>query len=215
MSTQVLVMAKTPVAGRVKTRLCPPCTPEQAAGIAAAALADTLAAVTATPGVRRRLVVEGDHPAPPGWNRTVQRGTTLGERLAHAYADTRTAGVASLLIGMDTPQVSPGLLVAAVEPLDRDAADAVLGLAEDGGWWALGLRDPAHGQAVRRIPMSTPDTGARTLAALRARGLRVARLPTLRDVDTAADARGVAALCPAGSRFALTVTALMSPVAAP
>ncbi|GID90643.1 DUF2064 domain-containing protein [Amorphoplanes digitatis] len=215
MSTQVLVMAKTPVAGRVKTRLCPPCTPEQAAGIAAAALADTLAAVTATPGVQRRLVVEGDHPAPPGWNRTPQRGTTLGERLANAYADTGTAGVASLLIGMDTPQVSPGLLAAAVRRLDHDDADAVLGLAEDGGWWALGLRDPCHGQAVRDVPMSTPDTGALTLAALRARGLRVAELPTLRDVDTAADAHAVTALCGAGSRFALTVTALMSPIATP
>ncbi|MEU7905744.1 DUF2064 domain-containing protein [Actinoplanes sp. NPDC049118] len=215
MSAQLLVLAKTPVPGRVKTRLCPPCTPEQAAEIAAAALADTLTTVTATPGVRRRLVVEGDHPAPPGWGRTAQRGTTLGQRLAHGYADTRIAGVASLLIGMDTPQVSAGLLAAAVERLDDDAADAVLGLAEDGGWWALGLRDPAHGQAIRDVPMSTPDTGARTLAVLRARGLRVAQLPALRDVDTWADAQAVAALCTADSRFALAVATVLSPVGAP
>jgi rSAM/selenodomain-associated transferase 1 len=215
MSTQVLVLAKTPVPGRVKTRLCPAYTPQQAAEIAAAALGDTLAAVTATPGVRRCLVVEGGHPAPPGWGRTTQRGTTLGERLAHAYADTRITGVASLLIGMDTPQLSAGLLAAAVQRLGQEAADAVLGPAEDGGWWALGFRDPCHGQAVRDVPMSTPDTGALTLAALRDRGLRVAQLPVLRDVDTAADVHAVAALCDAGSRFASTVTALMSPVAAP
>jgi rSAM/selenodomain-associated transferase 1 len=209
MSAQVLVLAKTPVPGRVKTRLCPPCTPRQAAEIAAAALADTLGAVTATPNVRRRLVVEGDHPAPPGWGRTAQRGTTLGERLAHAYADTRIAGAASLLIGMDTPQVDAGLLAAAVERLGEGDVDAVLGPAEDGGWWALGLRDPAHGWALRDVPTSTSDTGARTLAALRARGLRIAELPTLRDVDTCADARAVAAACPADGRFALAVTALM------
>jgi rSAM/selenodomain-associated transferase 1 len=211
MTCQVLVLAKTPVAGRVKTRLCPPCTPGQAAQLAAAALADTLAEVTGAAAVRRCLVVEGDHPAPPGWHRTAQRGSSLGDRLAHAYADTGIAGVGSLLVGMDTPQLSAGLLTAAGRRLEDDATDAVLGLAEDGGWWALGLRDPAHGEVLREIPTSTPSTGALTLAALRARGLTVAELPTLRDVDTVADAHAVAALCPAGSRFALTVTALLSP----
>lgn len=212
MTAQVLVLAKTPVPGRVKTRLCPPYTPEQAARLAAAALADTLAAVTATPGVRRHLVVEGDHPAPPGWRRTAQRGATLGERLAHAYADTRIAGAATLLIGMDTPQAGARVLAAAVRRLGHDGTDAVLGLAEDGGWWALGLRDPAHADALRTVPTSTSDTGELTRAALRARGLRIAELPTMRDVDTAADARAVAALCPAGSRFALTVGELATPV---
>ena len=212
MSVQLLVLAKTPVPGRVKTRLCPPCTPGQAAAVAAAALADTMAAVTATPAARRCLVVDGDHPAPPGWHRTTQRGVTLGERLAHAYADTRMDGVGSLLIGMDTPQLSAGLLAGAAQRLgedeDENDVDAVLGLAEDGGWWALGLRNPSHGQVLRQVPMSTPDTGALTLAALRARGLRVSALPTLRDVDTYADAHAVAALCPAGSRFAYAVSEL-------
>lgn len=214
MTAQLLVLAKTPVPGRVKTRLCPPCTPEQAAAVAAAALADTLAAVTAAPAARRCLVVDGDHPAPPGWHRTTQRGTTLGERLAHAFADTRMAGTGSLLIGMDTPQAGVDLLAGAVRRLGRGDADAVLGYAEDGGWWALGLRDPSHGQALRDVPMSTSDTGALTLAALRARGLRVETLPTLRDVDTYVDARAVAAHCPAGSRFAVAVSELAFPVTA-
>ncbi|AGZ42968.1 TIGR04282 family arsenosugar biosynthesis glycosyltransferase [Actinoplanes friuliensis] len=196
MTVQVLVMAKTPVPGKVKTRLCPPCTPEQAAQVAAAALEDTMNAVDAA---YRCLVVEGDHPTPAGWNRMPQRGGTLGERLAHAYADTRIDGMASLLIGMDTPQVTAGLLDAAADELGR--ADAVLGLAEDGGWWALGLRDPSHGEVLRDVPMSTPDTGRLTLKALQGRGLRVSSLPVLRDVDTYADALEVAALCPAGSRF--------------
>jgi uncharacterized protein len=208
MNVQILVLAKTPVPGRVKTRLCPPCTPEQAARLAAAALADTLDAVAATPAAARILVIDGDFPAPPGWTRVAQRGGPLGERLACAYADTAIAGTASLLIGMDTPQAGPELLGAAVAVLEA-GGDAVLGPAVDGGWWALGLRDPSHARVLRDVPMSTADTGARTRAALIGRGLRVTGLPALTDVDTAPDAYAVASLCPAGSRFAAAVPELV------
>jgi rSAM/selenodomain-associated transferase 1 len=207
MMVQLLVLAKTPVPGRVKTRLCPPYTPEQAARIAAAALDDTVDTVSATPATGRVLVVDGDLPAPPGWNRVAQRGDGLGSRLANAYLDSAVPGLASLLIGMDTPQVSSELLGEAARGLTADGVDAVLGLAADGGWWALGLRDPAHAEVLRTVPMSTADTGSLTLTALRERGLRVAALPVLTDVDTAADAHAVAALCPAGSRFTVLVTA--------
>ncbi|MEU1888576.1 DUF2064 domain-containing protein [Micromonospora sp. WMMD987] len=205
---QVLVLAKKPEPGRVKTRLCPPCTPEQAARVAAAALADTLATVGAATAGGRILVVDGDHPAPPGWIRLAQRGGPLGERLAAAFADTRVAGTATLLIGMDTPQLTVGQLDTAVRLLGAtDGPDAVLGPADDGGWWTLGLRDPAHAEVLRTIPTSVADTGRLTLAALRRRGLRVHLLPRLRDVDTAADAHAVAAGCPATSRFAAAVAA--------
>ncbi|MFF3854387.1 TIGR04282 family arsenosugar biosynthesis glycosyltransferase [Micromonospora sp. NPDC002575] len=211
---QVLVLAKTPEPGRVKTRLCPPCTPEQAARIAAAALADTLDTVAAATAGARILVVDGDHPAPAGWARLAQRGGPLGDRLANAFADTRPvadrrgAAAATLLIGMDTPQLTAAHLDAAVGLLGTaDGPDAVLGPADDGGWWALGLREPGHAEALRAIPTSTAHTGQLTLAALRRRGLRVHLLPRLRDVDTVADARAVAALCPPGSRFAVAVDA--------
>jgi rSAM/selenodomain-associated transferase 1 len=206
--TQVLVLAKAPVAGRVKTRLCPPCTPDQAARIAAAALADTIDTVSATPAVLRTLVLDGEYPVPAGWARVRQRGTTLGERIAYAYADTRRPGVPAVLIGMDTPQVTPALLDSVARQLRE--MDAVLGLAVDGGWWALGLREPAHATVLREIPTSTATTGADTLAALRARRLRVALLPEMRDVDTAADAYAVAAECPPGSRFAVAVPELVA-----
>ena len=202
MKANLLVLAKTPVPGRVKTRLCPPCTPEEAARIAAAALADTVETVNATPAARRTLVVEGDHPAPHGWTRVPQRGDGLPERLAHAFGSARGP---ALLVGMDTPQLRPALLTQAADLLD--GYDAVFGPAVDGGWWTLGLRDPSHGEVLRSIPTSTSSTGARTLAALRGRGLRVAMLPTLRDVDTAADATEVAAICGPGSRFAAVVGA--------
>lgn len=204
-AVQLLVLAKAPVPGTVKTRLCPPCTPEQAARVAAAALADTLDAAGAVPASRHTLVLRGRYAAPAGWWVVPQRGAGLAERLAHAYADTAKRLTASLLIGMDTPQIRAALLADAADALTAAGTDAVLGPAADGGWWALGLRDPAHADALRGVQMSTPHTGADTLAALRSRGLSVAALPALCDVDTAADAWAVAAQCPPAGRFARAV----------
>jgi hypothetical protein len=91
--------------------------------------------------------------------------------------------------------------------LHRGTADAVLGPATDGGWWALGLRDPRAAAAIADVPTSRDDTGERTLDALRAAGLRVQLLPELTDVDTAADAVAVAGVAP-WTRFAAAVAAL-------
>jgi rSAM/selenodomain-associated transferase 1 len=198
---QLLVIAKAPVPGRVKTRLCPPCTPAQAARIAAASLADTLQAVSSL-GVRRTLVLEGSHPVPADWRVVPQRGGDLGDRLAHAFADTAEPGLATMLVGMDTPQLTSELLQKASTALAK--GDAVLGPAADGGWWLLGLRDPRHAEALRGVPMSTSQTSDRTAEALRARGLGIAAAPVLRDVDTAMDALAVAQECPDG-RFAAAV----------
>jgi glycosyltransferase A (GT-A) superfamily protein (DUF2064 family) len=203
---RVLVLAKVPVPGRVKTRLCPPCTPEQAARVAAAALADTIDAVSATPD--RVLVTDTAFAAPPGWTNRLQRGGPLGERLANAFADTRTPGTATLLVGMDTPQLTADHIDKAGRLLSEPGGpDAVLGFAEDGGWWALGLREPAHAEILQDIETSTSKTGLRTHEALLRRGLRVAELPWLRDVDTAPDAHAAAALCPPGRRFPAVVAA--------
>ncbi|AZM92368.1 DUF2064 domain-containing protein [Streptomyces sp. W1SF4] len=194
--TSLLVIAKAPVPGRVKTRLTPPFSPGQAAALAEAALADTLAAVAATPAGRHVLVLEGapGRWLPPGFEVVPQSGGSLDERLAAAFAGCTGS---ALLIGMDTPQVTPAHLAPALE---FDAYDAWFGPAADGGFWALGLAapDPA---LLLGVPMSAPDTGAVQYERLRAAGLRTGLLPRLRDVDTAADAAEVAALAPTG-RFA-------------
>jgi glycosyltransferase A (GT-A) superfamily protein (DUF2064 family) len=199
---QILVFAKAPVAGRTKTRLCPPYTPEQAAALAAAALADTLDAVGAVAVERRVLVLSGSYPAPDGWLVVPQRGTGLAERLIHAFADTAQPGLATLIVAMDTPQLVPGVLAWAAAALT--SADAVLGPAVDGGWWLLGLREPRHAAALREVRMSVPETGERTAAAFRRRGLSLVCAPPLRDVDTAADAWAVAQAHPQ-LRFAAAV----------
>jgi hypothetical protein len=108
---------------------------------------------------------------------------------------------------MDTPQLTADLLGDAGDTLAWPWVDAVLGPAADGGWWALGVRDVRLAAVLGGVPMSRPDTGDRTLAALRAAGGRVRTLPTLRDVDTMADALAVASVC-RGTRFDAAVAAL-------
>lgn len=193
------MIAKEPVPGRVKTRLCPPCTAVQAADIALAALQDTLDAVSATPAVRRVLLLDGDYPAPSGWTVVPQRGDGLGGRLANGFADSALPSVPTLLIGMDTPQVTPSDLLAILSGLDS----GVLCPAADGGWWALALSDPWAARVLAEVPMSRPDTFELTM---RAFGGHLSVGETLRDADTFDDALAVAEACP-GSRFARAVAA--------
>lgn len=198
--TTLLVIAKEPRPGRVKTRLTPPFTPAEAAALAEAALTDTLLAVAATPATRRVLVLEGTPGPwlPPGFDVVPQCDGGLDERLAAAFAGCDGP---TLLIGMDTPQVTPALLTE-----DFTGCDAVFGPAEDGGFWALGLAEPDP-RLLRGVPMSTPTTGAVQRERLIGAGLRVRDLPRLRDVDTAADAEAVAAAAP-HSRFAARLSRL-------
>ncbi len=179
----VLVLAKSPVAGRVKTRLCPPLTPQEAAAVAEAALADTLDAVVACAAGRRILALDGAPGPwlPPGFEVVPQVEGPFDRRLAAAWA---AAGGPGVQIGMDTPQVTAGLLDDALETLDTTSA--ALGLAEDGGWWAIGLRR-ADARVFLDVPMSTRRTGAAQLTRLHRLGLDVTTLPTLVDLDTIAD----------------------------
>lgn len=193
----VIVLAKSPVPGRVKTRLVPPYSPADAAALAEAALADTLATALAS-GADEVVVALDGEPGPwlpPGCRVVPQRGVGLDERLTAAWSDVGGAGVQ---IGMDTPQLTPADLDAALACLDDH--DAGLGLAEDGGWWAVALRRP-HPDAFAGVPTSRADTGRRQLARLRRLGFRVAELAVHRDVDHAEDVDAVVELAPHG-RFA-------------
>ena len=207
----LLVVAKQPLPGRVKTRLSPPCTPGQAAAVAAAALADTFAAVAAAPARRRVALLDGAPGdwLPAGFEVLAQVPGGLDERLAAGFAALAAddPDTAVLLVGMDTPQLTAADLAA--DP----ARDAWFGPAADGGFWALGLARPDPG-LLRGVPMSRADTGARQLDRLRAAGLDVGRLATLRDVDTAADADEVAAAAP-GTRFAAAWRAVRAGVPVP
>jgi glycosyltransferase A (GT-A) superfamily protein (DUF2064 family) len=195
---RALVVAKAPVPGRVKTRLGAVIGMDAAARVAAAALLDTLSACRSA-FAECHLALDGDlrgacgedelRDQLGGWVVHPQRGTTFGERLALAHAAVAGPGP-TVQIGMDTPQVTATDLrgVAAAS----GAGNAVLGPAADGGWWVLALEDPTAAAGLAGVPMSRPDTCARTRDALVAAGQTVVTAPTLRDVDTVADAEAVA-----------------------
>jgi rSAM/selenodomain-associated transferase 1 len=203
--TTLAVIAKSPVPGRVKTRLCPPCTPQQAAVLAEASLRDTLGAMAAVAGPRRAVVLDG---APGSWltdeHVVAQRGGGLDERLAAAFADL---GGPSLIVGMDTPQVTPGLLRRALTALDRDGA--VLGPASDGGYWCIGLSEPDP-RLLHGVPMSVAQTLTAQRERLHAHGVGFGEVDELLDVDTIDDARAVAAQAPA-TRFARMLAVVDGP----
>jgi glycosyltransferase A (GT-A) superfamily protein (DUF2064 family) len=192
-----LVLAKAPVAGRVKTRLAAAVGVLAAADLAAAALLDTLDVVReAFPDGARVLALDG-HLAEgersqelaarlEGWTVIPQRGDTFPERIGHAHADVHAAtGAGVLQIGMDTPHLAPQLLLEAGAAMADHAG--VLGPAEDGGWWVLGLTDPRQAALLRDVPMSRPDTGDLTMAAL-TEVIATRTTATTYDVDTAAEA---------------------------
>ncbi len=177
------VIAKQPLPGLVKTRLCPPCTPLEASTVAAAALTDTIdgidriAALLPT-AIERVLLFDGDPTdwVRPGWRVAPQRGDGLGARLANGFDDLGCG----VIVGMETPHVVASL-GAALEAI-RAGRDAI-GLATDGGYWAIGL-SAVDRRVFDGVPMSTSSTGISQLQRLHALGRSVVRLPTARDLDT-------------------------------
>ncbi len=215
--TQVLVITKAPVPGRSKTRLTPPCTPEQASGIATAAVGDTLDAVRAAPVGRRVVALDGS-PRDldlAGFTVVPQVDGDLGTRLAAAFADAMVAGPEpTLLIGMDTPQVSGGQLGRCADLLESTGpGSAVLGTAPDGGWWTLGLHDSADAAVLASVPMSQADTAVLTRQALENAGLTVLDLPEFTDIDHFSDAMSVAAECAPHSRTSRVVASVAQALA--
>ena len=212
MTGSVLVMAKAPVAGQAKTRLAGVAGAEGAADLAAAALLDTLeSAAAAFPSGRRVLALAGDldaasrryelREAASDWLVVRQSGLTFGERLVDGHRQAhRLAGGPVVQIGMDTPQVRASMLRDLAVQAQRTGGP-VLGPALDGGWWVLVTTHAAQAAVLAGVPMSRPDTGRLTAAALEADGHPATATVVLRDVDLPDDAEAVAHLAP-HTRFA-------------
>lgn len=193
MTLHTTIIAKAPVAGRVKTRLCPPCTFERAAEIATAAMIETIHEIDAITGIvetRKTLLLDGEvQPWMPADYAVVdQRGDGLGERLRNGFRELGPG----VIIGMETPHVAH-LLGDALDHVRRGSD--VIGLAEDGGYWMIGLSE----ETLQRIddvfdgiPMSAATSGTLQLQRLRALGRTVAKLPTARDLDTFDDLVAIA-----------------------
>ncbi len=209
-SPTLLIVAKAPVPGLAKTRIAKTIGDDAAAELAAAALLDTLDAAAAV-GWPIVVAMTGDLTQ-AAKNREIaaalldptvieQRGEGLARRLANAHVDA-DHGHGVVQVGMDTPQVTVGDLLEAGQFVK--AGHRTIGLADDGGWWLLGLPTGADAQVLVDVPMSHADTGALTEQAL---GGDIEHVAVRRDMDTWEDAVAIAADLPI-SRLAAAVGAM-------
>ena len=181
----VVVMAKAPVAGRVKTRLVPVLGAEGAARLARALLEDGLQTLTRLPWAKLRIAADEPEAFTDFGLPVEDQGTgPLGERLERVLQRALRDGPAALAVGTDAPGLPLELLERARSALDR--ADAVFVPADDGGFVALGLRRCPPG-LLADLPWSCEGTLEATEARLRKHGFRVARTRGWFDIDGPAD----------------------------
>jgi rSAM/selenodomain-associated transferase 1 len=194
LATLLIIFAKKPVPGQVKTRLCPPLAPEEAARLYAGFLEDTLEEMRRLPGMRLALAYA---PAgaraffqdlvPPGVSLFPQEGADLGERMARAFAWGFEAGYAPVLLrGSDTPDLSGAVVLEAAHVLGEGLAPVALGPSLDGGYYLVGLTAP-HPELFRELAWSGVTVFHDTLERARRLSLPVHLLPGWRDIDNFSD----------------------------
>jgi uncharacterized protein len=192
----LLVVAKRPAAGQTKTRLTPPLSPEQAAALYECFLRDTLSLIRRVPDVQPVIAFLPDSPQDrdarsyfaalaPDFELLRQEGADLGARLDNALSHTLARGYERVAImNSDGPTLPVSFLAAAFEELGN-GADVVLGPADDGGYYLIGLKRSAP-RLLREVRMSTSTVLADTLALAAEEKLTVSLLPTWYDVDDVA-----------------------------
>jgi uncharacterized protein len=190
----LLIFAKQPVPGKVKTRLSPPLPPEEAAELYSCMLGDVLATAASLPHVKKYLFYDGGEEAleyfrgrAPSISCVPQRGKDLGERMAEALLDVFSLGNrAAVIIGSDSPDLPRALIKDAFDYLEQDDNGVVVGPSEDGGYYLVGMTR-LHRQLFRGISWSSDRVLGETLKMAGGAGITVSLLPIWRDVDTAAD----------------------------
>ena len=191
MSAAIALFAKAPIAGRVKTRLQPPLTPEQAADLHRAFVLDLWESLSSISEVslflfRDKTWPAGDEPAPPE-RCGLQQGSDLGERMLHCFDELQGRGHDRVLIvGGDSPTLPLAYLEQGLERL-RDT-DAVLGPSEDGGFYAVGCRQ-APPRMFAGVHWSAASTREETERTFEREGLHCETLPEWYDIDTETDLR--------------------------
>jgi rSAM/selenodomain-associated transferase 1 len=190
----IAVMAKAPRAGHVKTRLVPPLTQEEAAELYRCLLLDKILQVGTLSGVDPYLAYTPPEAqaqmaslAPQGFTLIPQVGSDLGDRLHHLSEILLGRGHPGvIIIDSDTPTLPSTYLLDALDRIQNESTDVVLGPAEDGGYYLIGLKRPCW-SLFDSIPWSGPSVLSETLRRASAQRLEVATLPTWFDVDTASD----------------------------
>ncbi|MGE0822237.1 MAG: TIGR04282 family arsenosugar biosynthesis glycosyltransferase [Candidatus Binatia bacterium] len=200
MSKALVIFAKAPVAGQVKTRLCPPLSPQQAAELARCFLLDSVERACQLPDVAVYIAFTPADSEP--LFRTLlpfpvsylpQRGNSLGERELNIFIDLFQHDVThAVLIGSDIPTLPLSHLHDAFSLLVDPQYDAVFGPSRDGGYYLVGLRE-AHTALFENITWSTESVMNETLAQARKAGLRISLVPRWYDVDDRKDLRQLVA----------------------
>lgn len=189
----VVIMAKAPQAGAVKTRLCPPLSTAEAARLYRCLLLDKIQQVRSLRAVHPAIAyapAEGKaffQALAPNFVLVPQQGQDLGSRLASSFEQLFGMGYAGVLaIDSDTPTLPTAYLEQAINLLTAPEVDVVLGPSQDGGYYLIGLRG-LHSDLFEAMAWSTPEVLPETVRRAEARGLRVAMLPPWFDVDVAED----------------------------
>ena len=194
MKSSLTIFAKRPVAGRVKTRLTPPLSPEEAAELYSRMLQDTLAKAGEIAADLHCLFYD-DEPqalpffqqAAPGFQLAPQKGANLGERMANAFASQFSHGIdVAAIIGSDSPHLPAPLISEAIDRLQRPEIDVVFGPSTDGGYYLVAMKR-LHHELFREIPWSTGEVLRISLERAAREGIRVYLLRQWHDVDTAED----------------------------
>ncbi|HEU0296233.1 MAG TPA: TIGR04282 family arsenosugar biosynthesis glycosyltransferase [Anaerolineales bacterium] len=187
----LLVVAKQPVPGQTKTRLCPPLSHAQAADLYECFLLDTLDVMRKVPHVQCGISFLPEaargyfHQLAPDMELTCQYGESLGERLDHLLAEALASGSQrAVVMDSDSPTLPAEYITQAFDQLAD--ADVVLGPTQDGGYYLIGTKQPQP-HLLRQVQMSTPQVLADTLALAKATGLTTSLLPTWYDIDTIED----------------------------
>ncbi len=194
MANALAIFAKAPVAGQVKTRLCPPLTAEAAADIFRCFLIDTLERMCGLEAVEVFVAITPADSEPlfrslipfPVRYRP-QRGPSLGERQINMLSDMLTAGFSrALIIGSDIPTLPAAYVQEAFRRLEDPACDAVFGPSRDGGYYLVGARQ-VHRPLFENIAWGSPQVLQQTLEQARQYGYAVALVPPWYDVDRPQD----------------------------
>jgi uncharacterized protein len=194
MPDALVLFAKAPLPGRVKTRLSPPLTPEQAAEFHWACVCDTWEKIQQVSAASRYFYsdntwAEREEPALPE-QRALQQGADLGDRMYNCFQDLLSSGHSrALIVGSDSPTLPLEYIKQGLEALDH--ADAVIGPSEDGGYYAIGCRQP-YPDMFAGVPWSSGDTLRKTEDRLHSLGMRTHHLPAWYDVDTINDLQRLA-----------------------
>lgn len=189
----IAIMAKMPQAGAVKTRLCPPLIPAEAADLYRCFLLDKITQVRTLKAVSPVIAytpLSGKNffeVLAPGFALIPQQGADLGARLANCFAHLFEAGYTGVLaIDSDTPTLPTDFLQQAIDLIATPQTDVVLGPSDDGGYYLIGLRQ-LHRELFKKMPWSTAQVLPETMRRAEAKGLKVVCLPPWFDVDTPAE----------------------------